>query len=201
MKITDFNNPDLIHAVTLYADDNEDTKIYRDWHLHRSFKNTIGDDDLIDHEGIVYFICVDDEIVKVGGSTDSIKGLLGQYIMNLEAKGNPMFTRFPIYLMMLELLCNNSRIDYYYIPVQPYTIVLKNLVNGKPVAVQATDFHGFETGYIQHVMDLCGSVPAWNVAEGADAFSGELRQLWETRREQLAGHGPMFDYAKFLNRA
>ena len=200
MKITQFSHPDLIHAVTLYPDSTETTQIHRYWHLVNGIKDTTGDDELLDHSGVVYFICIDDEIVKVGGSTDNIKGLLGQYIMNLKSKGDPMFTRFPIYLMMLYLLCQGHRIDFYYIPVTPYKIVLKDLVTGLPVEVMATDFHGFETGYIQHVADTCGSIPIWNMAENGNSFDPELRDLWEARRLTLADDGDQFDYNSFLNR-
>ena len=200
MKITEFSHPDLVQAVTLYPDSNETTLIHRYWHLMNGSINTTGDDELIDHDGIVYFICVDDEIVKVGGTTDNIKGLLGQYILNLRSKSDPMFTRFPIYLMMLYLLCEGHRIDFYYIPVKPYTINLKDLVTGLPVEVIATDFHGFETGYIQHVADVCGSIPIWNMAENGNSFDPELRDIWETRRLNLANDGNQFDYDSYLSR-
>ena len=200
MKITRFQNPNLVHAVTLFADDNEDTKIHRFWHLDRGVKDTIGDDEILDHEGIVYFITVNDEIVKMGGSTDNIKGLVGQYVMNLNAKGDPMFTRFPIYLMMLDLLCDGHRIDYYFIPVEPYWITINDLLTGKPRKVLADDFHGFEAAYIQHVIDLCGTVPLWNVAEGSSSFPEYLRRLWEDRRGRLQSTDDIFDYDAFLNR-
>jgi hypothetical protein len=120
--------------------------------------------------------------------------------MNLSSKGDPQFTRFPIYLMMLYLLCEGNRVDFYYIPVQPYYIELKDLVSGLPTKVLATDFHGFETGYIQHVTDLCGSIPVWNMAESGNSFDNDLRKLWEERKGKLSVVGSnLFDYRKFFD--
>ena len=188
MKITEFNHPELVHAVTMYPDDSHKTKIHRDWHISTDH-----------HEGVVYFITVNDEIVKVGGSTQSIKSLVAQYCLNLEGKADPMFTRFPIYLMMLDLLCSGHRIDYYYIQVKPYTIMLPDLVTGDLIPVIANDFHGFETGYIQMVNDITGEIPVWNMAENGNSFSPELKLIWEQRREGLKEDGPHFDYQSFLS--
>ena len=188
MKVTEFKNQNLIHACTLYPDSTEDTLIHRFYHIEQD-----------KHEGVVYFICVDDEVFKVGGSTDSIKGLLSQYLMNLNSKGDPMFTRFPIYLMMLYLLCEGHRIDFYYIQVQPYTILLPDLRTGEMMEVISQDFHGFETGYITMVQEITGSIPIWNMAENGNSFDPNLRILWEDRKSRLSDSSSLFDYHKFLH--
>ena len=183
MKITEFNNSHLIHAVTLEYDETSPTKVRRNWHIKKDRA-----------PGVVYFICIDDEIVKVGGSTQHIKSLVGQYCMNLESKAEPMFTRFPIYLMMLWLLSRGHRVDYYYMNVLPYKIQVPDLLTDEMVEVVATDFHGFETGCIQHVVDINGSVPQWNIAEGDHQFDPQLRVLFDDR---VLNGG--FKYDEFLS--
>lgn len=189
MKITEFNNPHLIHAATLKYDESSPSLIDRDWH--------IGVDR---NPGVVYFITVNDEIYKVGGSTQHIKSLVSQYILNLTSKAEPQFTRFPIYLMMVWLLSRGYRIDYYYMNVVPYKIHIPNMLTGGTVEVIVNDFHGFETGCIQHVTDINGDVPKWNIAESDYCFNEGLRVLFENRLLKVkTNQSELFDYDEFLS--
>ena len=189
MKITEFQSPDLIKVVTLYPNDLEPTKMTKFYHI----------DEPDHHEGVVYFITVDDEIVKVGGSQNTIKQLIGQYCLNL-GKADPQFNRFPIYLMILDLLCKGHTVSFYYTRVQPYTIVLPSLINGKPNAITTTAFEGFETGYINMVKELNGDYPIWNSHESGNSFDDKLRKLWLDRKAGLSNDGLHFDYQSYLNR-
>ena len=193
MKITQFNNPDLIHACTLAFDFWSPSFIDRQYHIKKDH-----------HKGIVYFICVDDVIYKVGGSTDHIKNLIGQYCLNLNSKADPKTNRFSIGLMMAYLLKEGHKVDFYYIKVQPYVIKLRDMVSGEMVEVVADDFHGFETGYIQHVIDLVGHCPIWNIAEGDHKFVPQLKELYDERLALLnsgdCDPDKLFDYKSFFNK-
>ena len=187
MKITEFNLPNLIKGVTLKPDDTEETRVYRDFHITDN-----------SHQGVVYFICVDDEIFKVGGSKCDFKKLVGQYLMNLESRGEPQSTRFSIYLMILYLLNNGHRVDFYYIKVPYYNVELLDIITGEPSIVQVNDYHAYESAYLFLVTRHDGT-PPWNAFESAKKLPAELRALHRQYRRNVDNHEVnLFDYDQFF---
>ena len=187
MKITQFNNPDLIHGVSL-TPDTSPTMINRDYH--------IGVDK---HPGVVYFICVDDEIYKVGGSGAHFKDLVSQYLLNLRKRAMPQFTRFPIYLMMLHLINQGHKVEFYYIRVPEYKVEVTDLTTGQPRMVRVNDFQAYESAYLKMVTEMDGSIPPWNKSESGGSFDPELRTLWENRDMRVkTNQSVLFDYDQFF---
>jgi len=198
MFFSDFNNPPWEHAVTLSFDSKEPCLLKRDGPC--STRSGVRE---LNRKGnnIVYFMFSDDKLMKVGGSSTGIGKLLASYILNLEGRADPMFTRFPIYLDMLRETYSGKKIHIYFLAVEPYEIIRPCLISGKMSSITVDDFHPLELSYVRQVEELDGKVPEWNIAEASGkSFNSFYKQLWKNRKDGLKEHKESnFNYQMFLD--
>ena len=170
MNISKVTHSQLMMGVELSYDDSKCHRIGRQW----------GKDIDKKHEGIVYFITVNDEIVKIGGSSSTIGKLVGQYIINMESKAEPRENRFCLHLRILSHLYRGDVVRYYYIPVQDMETRLEGMF-GEVLTAHHREFRIVESRLIEQYKVLNGDVPAWNNTEGKIGWSEEIIELFDSR--------------------
>lgn len=184
MNINSIRHSGLHHACTLHLDAGKGCQIRREW--HKGFPKK--------HEGIVYFIVVDGDIVKIGGSSCTINKLVGQYLINLESKADPKENRFCIHLMMLEQLRAGHWVDFYFIPVSDMTTYCEGL-DGEMLTAIHREFRIVESRLIEQFKSITGAAPIWNNSEGRYGWDERLLLLFDERLLLLkTNHFPWFKY-------
>lgn len=131
-----------------------------------------------DTSGRVYLLCVDGDIVKIGGSADKggIKGTLNAYAGGAaNNRGRPSQTRYAICLLILEALNNNKRVEVYLINSPKVTADVTGLFGVAPQLV--APFKEMEDKCVSDFVKMEGCHPVWNFKESGKAFSSHLQQL------------------------
>lgn len=193
MNISEVTHSQLVEAVTLEYDEKSPNFIRR----AGNWKNT----DIKDakrHQGIVYFITINDEIVKIGGSSGNISQLVSQYILNLRSKGEPRENRFCLYLRILSHIVAGDVVKYHFIPVESMFCQFEGLT-GKTIHAYHKEFRIIESALIGQYYDIHGRVPIWNNSEGKIGWPEELIALFDKREYALkSGDNDIFDYEEFI---
>ena len=195
MNISDITHSQLTEAVTLEFDEGSPCYIRRggNW-KNKDLK------DVKRHQGIVYFISVNDEIVKIGGSSGKIGQLISQYLINLESKAEPRENRFCLHLRILAHLVKGDVVKYHFIPVQEMKCEFEGLF-GQSSQTYHKEFRIIESSLICQFEENDGRVPAWNNTEGKIGWSDELIQIFDDREMALkSGEENFFDYEEFIEK-
>ena len=193
MKISDLTHSQLTEAVTLEFDEGSPCYIRRggNW-KNKDLK------DIKRHKGIVYFISVNDEIVKIGGSSGKIGDLLSQYLINLESKAEPRENRFCLHLRTLAHLVRGDVVKYHFIPVQDMSTHFEGMF-GEMLTAHHREFRIVESRLIDQFKIMTGDVPAWNNTEGKIGWSDDFIKIFDDREMALkSGDDEVFDYDEFI---
>ena len=190
MKITEISNPNIIHGVTLVYEPKSAHKVKRIWADNGK--------DSKSHKGIVYFISVNDEIVKIGGSSNNIGGLISQYLINLSSKAEPRENRFCLYLKILRHLINGDVVKYHYLPIYDMTTYCEGMFNETLTATHR-EFRIVESRLIDQYKTIHdGEVPIWNNSEGTIGWESSLIKLFDDRELALKSGVTHWDYDKYV---
>ena len=188
MNIKELTHSQLMMGVELSYDETKAHRISRKW----------GEDIDKKHQGIVYFITVNDEIVKIGGSSSTIGKLVGQYLINMESKAEPRENRFCLHLRILSHLYRGDVVRYYYIPVQDMETRLEGMF-GEMLTAHHREFRIVESRLIEQYQIRNGDVPAWNNTEGKIGWSEEIISLFDNREMRLkSGESEFFSYDDYI---
>ena len=193
MNINQLSHSQLTEAVTLEFDEGSTSYIRRagNW-KNKDLK------EVKRHEGIVYFISVNDEIVKIGGSSGKIGNLISQYLINLESKAEPRENRFCLHLRILAHLVRGDVVKFHFIPVQDMSTHLEGMF-GEMLTAHHREFRIVESRLIDQFKIMTGNVPAWNNTEGKIGWSDDLIKIFDDREMALkAGKDDIFNYDEFI---
>lgn len=193
MNINEITHSRLTEAVTLKYDEGSPCFIRRggNWH-NKDLK------EIKRHKGIVYFISVNDEIVKIGGSSGTIGQLISQYLINLESKAEPRENRFCLHLKILAHLYRGDRVKYHFIPVQEMKCEFEGLF-GQSSQTYHREFRIIESSLICQFEENEGHCPIWNNTEGKIGWSEEIIKLFDDREYSLkSGDDDFFSYDDFI---
>ena len=193
MNIQSIRHSQLVEAVTLEYDEGSPCYIRRggNW-KNKELK------DIKKHKGIVYFITVNDVIVKIGGSSGTIAQLIGQYLINLESKAEPRENRFCLHLRILSHLIQGDVVKYHFIPVQSMFCQFEGL-DGKMTHAYHKEFRIIESALIGQYYDNEGSVPGWNNTEGKIGWSDDIIAIFDEREMKLkSGDDDFFSYEEYI---
>jgi hypothetical protein len=189
MNISSITHSQLMMGVELKYDENSAHRCRRVW----------GKDIDKKHQGIVYFITVNDEIVKIGGSSSTIGKLVAQYLINLESKAEPRENRFCLHLRILSHLIKGDVVKYYYIPVQDMVTHLEGMF-GEMLTAHHREFRIVESRLIEQYKIMNDSVPAWNNTEGKIGWSEEIIAIFDKREMAMKnGDDDFFSYDEYVN--
>ena len=188
MNISELSHSQLMMGVELKYDESKCHRIGREWGKNIDKK----------HQGIVYFITVNDEIVKIGGSSGTIGKLVSQYLINLESKAEPRENRFCLHLRILSHLIQGDVVKYYYIPVQDMETRLEGMF-GELLTAHHREFRIVESRLIEQYKVRVGNVPAWNNTEGKIGWSEEIINIFDKREIGLkSGDVDYFNYDDYV---
>lgn len=195
MNISSITHSQLTEAVTLEYDEGSPCFIRRggNW-KNKELK------EIKKHKGIVYFISVNDEIVKIGGSSATIGQLVSQYLINLESKAEPRENRFCLHLRILSHLIQGDVVKYHFIPVMDMVTNLEGMF-GEMLTAHHREFRIVESRLIEQFTHVTGSVPAWNNTEGKIGWSEEIISIFDEREMKLkSGDDDFFSYEEYATK-
>lgn len=193
MNINSITHSRLTEAVTLEYDEGSPCFIRRggNW-KNKDLK------EIKRHKGIVYFISVNDEIVKIGGSSGTIGQLISQYLINLESKAEPRENRFCLHLKMLAHLHRGDVVKYHFIPVEDMSTHFEGMF-GEMLTAHHREFRIVESRLIDQFVISQGHCPIWNNTEGKIGWSEEIIKLFDDREYSLkSGDDDFFSYDDFI---
>ena len=191
MNIQKITHSQLTEAVTLVYDEKAPCRIRRSGVYGPKMNHR-------HHKGIVYFISINDEIVKIGGSSTDIGSLISQYMINLESKAEPRENRFCIHLKMLNRLYHGHVIKFHFIPVMDMMTQLQGMF-GETLTTHHREFRIVESRLIEQFTTVTGAVPAWNNSEGSIGWEEELIEVFDKREMGLkVGNKEFFSYNNYI---
>ena len=143
-------------ATAKLVNDNPKKKWKLDWEVSKS---------LLEKEGRVYLITSDDEIVKIGGSTDAggIKGTLEWY-ENKALSANPSTRTYGIHILIEEELRKGRVIRFHCIWAKKIVTPIKGLFGEREIETTA-DFKTMEKECGNDYISVMNGLPKWNFQE------------------------------------
>ena len=193
MNINSITHSQLTEAVTLEYDESSPCYVKRGGNYKNKELKEIKK-----HKGIVYFISVNDEIVKIGGSSATIGQLIGQYLINLESKAEPRENRFCLHLRILSHLIQGDVVKYHFIPVEDMETRLEGMF-GELLTAHHREFRIVESRLIEQYKVMNGDVPAWNNSEGKIGWSEGIIDIFDRREMRLkSGDDNFFSYEDYI---
>ena len=124
----------------------------------------------------VYFIVVDGEIVKIGGSNckDGIKGTISPYLSG--NSGRPSDRTFGINYLIQKRLREGSEVEFYY-QWAPNVPARTPLLWGSETLESSLTYKTMEEGCLKQYLSHTGGVyPQWNFQEAGREWPKEIRE-------------------------
>jgi hypothetical protein len=120
----------------------------------------------LEKEGRVYLIVSDEDIKKIGGSTDAggIAGTLKWY-EDSALTGKPSTRTYGIHILIEEELLKGKKIEFYCILANKIITPIKGLFGEKEMETTA-DFKTMENSCKNDYISVEESLPDWNFQEG-----------------------------------
>ena len=119
----------------------------------------------------VYFIVVDDEIYKIGGSQDN-NGMKGTLNISQTGgvNGRPSIRSYGIYKLLYKTLKSNKRIDFYMMYMPNFVAEIKGLFGTKEINNASLSFKFLELSCLEDYKKIEGKYPAWNFQENHEPW-------------------------------
>ena len=118
-----------------------------------------------EEKSTVYFIVVNDEVYKIGGSGDKsgIKGTLGWYVkVNTSSPGS---NRYIVNNLIHKELEKGNTVDFYAVCIPP-VVVEASFLGGRKKMVSLVDHKKYESMWIKDFIEANnGKCPIWNFQE------------------------------------
>ena len=116
------------------------------------------------HVSLVYFICVDGEVYKIGQSSNKcgIEGCLSFYLN--AGTDDSGLNRYAINLLIREKIESGSKVEIYMIYKDSIEVEIPTLKSTRKIFVPVSA-KGMEEAILQEYNDLFGEFPVWNYQE------------------------------------
>lgn len=137
------------------------------------------------HLSIVYFICVDDVIFKIGQTSgkDGIKGCMNFYCS--AGQDDPGPNRFTINALIREKLKAGNEVSVYIKFIEPITIPVPGIdkVHQMSVPISAKCL---EEVHLQDYRQIMGTNPPWNFQESGVSVPAHINEQFAKYRRMRA---------------
>ena len=156
MNINKATNAKLVGEIKLHTE--------HDKKLIFNAASTITKSELKDNRGRVYFIVLDDEIHKIGGSQakGGIQATISPYLGGF-AKGMSPRT-YCVWNYMFQKLKLGHTINIYFILAPSFEIMIPSMYNNK-LKITTADYHDIESDCIQEYIKEENQYPYLNIQE------------------------------------
>jgi len=182
MNISEVNKIEKVGHFHLIKE-NDLGKITRDGHLHFAvvqYKNTYKGKRQVSHRALViYFICADDKIQKIGYTNSTLSSATSLYGLGAMT-GEPGSNRFCLHLEIYKLLKLGKKIDLYArwfderFEAEVDGVFKKDGKEKISSLLNAVDVENF----IKDKFEKESNLPDWNLQEKSDAYSREAKLLY-----------------------
>ena len=129
---------------------------------------------LTDNAGRVYILCVDGEVMKIGGSVS--KGGI-KTTMSFYASGNtgrPSIRSFGINQLIWECLCDGKQVSIHLITSEQVVAPVKGLFTSEDINISA--FKEMEEKCVSDFVAIEGKFPEWNYKEAGKAWEQYIQE-------------------------
>jgi len=137
------------------------------------------------HLSIVYFICVNDTIYKIGQTSgkNGIRGCLNFYCS--AGQDDPGPNRFTINALIRECLNKNDSVDVYIKYLEPIEVAISGIskIHNVMVPISAKCL---EEVHLEEYKKMTGSNPLWNFQESGRAVPSYINENFATYRKMRA---------------
>lgn len=122
---------------------------------------------------LVYIFCVNDNIVKIGQSSNSkgIAGLLGPYLT--AGQDDPGINRFAINWMIRNELAQGNTISVYMMYMNPIQVEVPSLFSSSTIEVPVSA-KGMESQCLAEYYTIENEYPQWNYQESNTPLPSEI---------------------------
>jgi hypothetical protein len=170
MNVSKLQNCKRIGSISLNL--NESKKKSLDLSINEDINNI----DLKKNTARVYFIVVDEEIFKIGGSNckGGIKGTISPYLSG--NSGRPSDRTFGINYLIQKRLSEGSKVEFYCQWV-PNIKINTPLLFGSETLESPLTYKTMEEGCLkQYLSHTGGEYPIWNFQEAGRAWPREIQE-------------------------
>ncbi|MFZ8846952.1 MAG: hypothetical protein ACO2O6_07155 [Candidatus Hydrothermia bacterium] len=206
IKINNIRNYQIIRAGNFvlreewekfYKDKKEKDiiEVFKDWIIQGmgniirfNYEENIEREILSDERARIYFITINEEIVKIGGSINrgGIRRTISFYENALT--GSPGRPRFIIHLLIAETLTLNlnSKIEVYFTFLPSCDVKYKPFFSDSGEEdIQISEYKIFEEKCLEEFKKLLGKYPAWNFQENKESYPENLEKLYNIYQRKV----------------
>ena len=153
-----------------------------------NYEENIEREILSDERARIYFITINEEIVKIGGSINrgGIRRTISFYENALT--GSPGRPRFIIHLLIAETLTLNlnSKIEVYFTFLPSCDVKYKPFFSDSGEEdIQISEYKIFEEKCLEEFKKLLGKYPAWNFQENKESYPENLEKLYNIYQREV----------------
>lgn len=129
---------------------------------------------LTDNAGRVYILCVDGEVMKIGGSVSKggIKTTMSFYAS--ANTGRPSIRSFGINQLIWERLCEGKQVSIHMITSEQVVAPVKGLFASEDINISA--FKEMEEKCVSDFVAIEGKFPEWNYQEAGKAWEQYIQE-------------------------
>lgn len=130
-----------------------------------------------EHVSLVYILCVNGEIYKIGQSStkSGIQGCMGFYLS--AGQDDPGINRFAINWFMREELNKGNKVEVYMIYMKLIALEVPGLFESKQINVPASA-KGIEENCLSQYNAIEGCYPKWNYQETGASLPSEIHEAF-----------------------
>ena len=141
------------------------------------------------HLGIVYFLAVNGEVVKIGQSSgkSGIAGCMGFYLG--AGTDDPSDTRFAINYMMREEIKKGNKVEVYIQYEQPVKMMTRGITSVVELEVPVSP-KAMEHLCQQDYKNVHGTLPPWNFQEAGLPIPAHIQEMYAAYRVNRNKHRP-----------
>lgn len=124
----------------------------------------------------VYFLVVDGEIYKIGGSQDKggIKGTLNIY-QDGGVKGRPSIRSYGIWYLLNDTIKKGHKIEIYMMYMPNYSAQVKGLFGYNNIENASLSFKLLEESCLNDYKKIEGTYPKWNFQEKSEPWDAGIQ--------------------------
>jgi len=129
------------------------------------------------HVSLVYILCVNGEIYKIGQSStkSGIQGCMGFYLS--AGQDDPGINRFAINWFMREELDKGNKVEVYMIYMDPIVVDVPGLFKSEQITVPVSA-KGIEENCLIQYNTIEGNYPKWNYQETGAALPDNIHEAF-----------------------
>ena len=137
------------------------------------------------HLSIVYFICVNNTIYKIGQTSgkNGIRGCLNFYCS--AGQDDPGPSRFTINALIRECLSKNDSVEIYIKYLEPIEVEISGISKTHNVMVPISA-KCLEEVHLEEYRKITGANPSWNFQESGEPVPSYINENFATYRKMRA---------------